>query len=116
MKRSRKHQGKVGGETPSPINLMAVIREIATSSENIFFANHAYERLMLRGFNDKDVIDGLKIGDIDGPVTPGENNKEWVCKVVFPEPDVNGRRSIGAITIVLDEQEIFIKTVMWITR
>jgi len=94
---------------------MELIREIAASSENVFFSKHAIDRLRRRGFADKDVIDGFKIGDIEGPVTPGDNHDEWKCKVVFPEPDINGRRSVGVVTIVIEKQELLVTTVMWVT-
>ena len=108
--------GTYPGDPPKPTALIARIREIAKKSENVFFSDHASERLLERGLTDLDVIRGYRIGDIVGAISPGERDDEWVCEVVFPSSNELGRREVGVITIVVKASRLRIKTVMWKDR
>ena len=101
---------------PSVPYLISVIRRLALDSRNVFFSTHALDRLDERGLTDAAVITGFKIGDIEGNVEPGQRTNEWKCVVVFPDPDLDQRREVAAVTILIDERELYVKTVMWRTR
>jgi len=101
-------------EPPSPLQLIEQIRQIAKQDDgSIGFSNHAIERLLSRGYSDRDVLRGFRIGDIKGPILPGDKSSEWKCEVVFPGTEERGSRNIGVVTIVQRGSRLFVKTVMW---
>lgn len=79
----------------------------------MFFSQHAAEQLLNRGYADRDVIAGFRIGDVIGEVRPGSKPGEWVCEVIFPGREDSGSRNIGVITIVQRGVRLFLKTIMW---
>jgi hypothetical protein len=52
----------------------------------------------------------LRGGDIRGLIEAGKAKGEWKCKVVM---NLKGSREIGVVTIVVNGQRLFIKTVEW---
>lgn len=89
---------------------MAIVRIIAGDSAKVGFSKHARERLSLRGISNIEAIRVLRLGDIKGKVTPGNQSGEWRCKVTAP---LRGSREIGVVTIVCHESTLFVKTVEW---
>ena len=106
--------GSWPNEPPSPSALIKQVRHIAARDDaSVLFSHHAEARLLQRGYNDRDVIRGFRIGDIEGPVLPGNKSGEWQCEVVFPGTEERGSRNIGVVTIVQRGNRLFVKTVMW---
>ena len=102
---------------PSPRMLIAQIRAIARRDDgSVLIRGHAEERLRERGLNDRDLMRGLVIGDIEGSIRPGAFQDEWECEVVFPSSEERGSRNIAAVTIVMADDRLRIKTVMWKDR
>lgn len=93
--------------------MMAKIRTLAQTSERVLFSRHALSQMDARGLTDIDVIQALRLGEISGepwfePEIGGRG-----CKVVFRP---RGSRMIGVITVVLDDEELLLKTVEWEDR
>jgi hypothetical protein len=63
-----------------------------------------------RGITRLDAVRVLQRGSISGDIEPGRNPGEWKCKVVAR---LKGSREIGAVTIVVEERKLFVKTVEW---
>jgi hypothetical protein len=59
-----------------------------------------------RGITDREAIRVLQTGE--GDIEPGKGRGEWKCKFVAP---IKGRRQIGAVTLVLVNGRLFVKTV-----
>jgi len=95
---------------PRPGELMKAIRTLAKSSANVYFGDHARQRILERGINDEDAIRVLVLGEIRGDIAPGHNVGEWKCKVVAR---IKGSREIGVVTITLNMSKLFVKTVEW---
>lgn len=109
--------GRWPDEPPVPFLLIRQLRQIAARDDgSVRFSHHAETRLLERGYNDRDVILGFRIGDIQGPILPGDKSGEWQCEVVFPGTEERGSRSIGVVTIVQRGNRLFVKTVMWKDR
>jgi len=100
-------------DPPKGATLIQQIRAVSSDSGKVFFSRHAQEQLLMRGYSDRDVIAGFRIGDVVGDVTPGNKPGEWVCEVIFPARQDRGSRNIGVITIVQRGVRLFLKTVMW---
>jgi hypothetical protein len=98
---------------PHPGDLMKTIRDLA-AQQRITFSNHAFGRSSRRTISYRDAEKVLRMGEIEGEITPGENPGEWDCLVVGKR-ELNGR-DIGAATIVASEQRLIIKTVKWKDR
>lgn len=98
---------------PRPHQLLAIIRRLATDSSKVFVKNHASERMEERGITRLDAIRALKAGDIVGDIEAGANSGEWKCKVVERR---KGARALGVVTIVVNQDRLFIKTVEWEDR
>jgi hypothetical protein len=65
---------------PRPADLMKAVRALARDSGNVFFNAHARERMVERGFTDRDAIRVLTLGEIKGDIIPGAKAGEWKCK------------------------------------
>lgn len=89
---------------------MRTIRMLAKDSGNVFFSQHARDRLSERGLTDVDAINVLKTGEIKGAVTPGAAAGEWKCKVTAR---LVGTREVGVVTITQSMTRLFVKTVEW---
>lgn len=85
------------------------IRELAAISDNIDWAVHALRRMRERSILDADVLRTLRLGIIEGQ--PEQTlRREWKCKMTRP---IKGNREIGVVTIVMQSNRLFIKTVEW---
>ena len=62
-----------------------------------------------RGINVTDLYRILRNGHVDETPILTEQ-KEWKCKVVYR---LHGRRDAAAVTIIMDNSELLIKTVYW---
>ncbi|MDE2486136.1 MAG: DUF4258 domain-containing protein [Alphaproteobacteria bacterium] len=90
--------------------MMAKIRELAADSAKVFFSPHAQEQMAKRGITDAEVIRGLKLGEISGLPWHEPEIGGRACKVVFRP---RGSRAIGVVTVVLEIEELVLKTVEW---
>jgi hypothetical protein len=90
--------------------MMDKIRAVAAVSANVFISPHARERMEQRGITDVEVIRVLRTGDIAGLPWHEPEIGGRACKVVF-QP--RGSRAIGVITVVLEAEELLVKSVEW---
>jgi hypothetical protein len=95
---------------PHPGTLMARIRELAKSGA-YSWGNHVFERSGQRDIDLPDAIGVLRLGEIEGPITPGNNPGEWKCKVAGP---IDGSsRDGGVVVVVIQNNHMFLFTVAW---
>jgi hypothetical protein len=95
---------------PRPAELEAIVREIALLDRHVYLGPHALERMEERGITRIDALRVLQRGSVTGEIDPGRNRGEWKCKVVAR---LKGSRDIGVVTVVVEEQRLFVKTVEW---
>ncbi len=94
-----------------------LIKAAAQDSDKVIFSDHAQERMAERGFDIADVFWVLENGHVyQDPVLEsfewnGNEHKLWN---VIIEKNFSGNRDIGAVTIILQDGDLFIKTVEWI--
>ena len=86
-----------------------VVRERAEDSGNVFFGEHAWDRVEQRSITRADALTILRRGFVEGEPTKTERG-EW--KVMMTRR-LNRSRSAGVVTIILDRDGLFVKTVMW---
>lgn len=95
---------------PHPGTLMARIRALAKSGA-YSWGNHVFERSSQRDIDVPDAISVLKLGEIEGPITAGDNPGEWKCKVTGP---IDGSsRDVGVVVVVIQNNHMFLITVEW---
>lgn len=107
---NERRPAKAASITPRPEFLLATIRQLARSSDNVAWSDHALDRMDERGITDKQALEVLRNGDIEGGIVNGNNRGEWKCKVVAP---VKGNREVGVVTIVIKDRQLLVKTVEW---
>ncbi|MGR3718347.1 MAG: DUF4258 domain-containing protein [Thermohalobaculum sp.] len=96
---------------PDPRKLREIARFIATeNTQNLFFTDHALERMEDRDIPDVTVYRVLRNGHIKGDPEPGKNEGEWIIKICDA---VRGRREVGVVTIVVNDKKLVITTVEW---
>ena len=99
---------------PHPGDLIKVIRALAAAGK-ISFTDHALnDRMPARGIDIDDVLSIFRLGDIDGPITIGNQPGEWRCLV-------RGRlewalRDGGVATVVVRRDRIIVVTTEWMDR
>ena len=86
-----------------------VVRERAEDSGKVFFGEHAWVRIEERGITRADALAILRRGFIDGEPKRTENG-EW--QVIITRR-LNRSRSGGVVTVILESDGLFVKTVMW---
>ena len=86
-----------------------LIRETAKDSGNVILGSHARRRMNERSIDSPDVMRILCNGYVDDLPIKNEHG-EWQCKVTLK---LRGQRTAGAITIILLDERLFIKTVEW---
>lgn len=96
--------------TPRPEFLLASIRHLARTSDNVGWSDHALDRMDERGITDKQALEVLRKGDIKGRIVNGNKVGEWKVKIVAP---VKGSREVGVVTIVIKDRRLLVKTVEW---
>lgn len=87
-----------------------LIRRISEDTRNIIFGNHATDRMEERGITPNEVIQVLKKGHVYDMPVPGKKKSEWKCKV---ERHARGNRDIGVVTIIMQEQRLFLVIIEW---
>jgi len=95
---------------PHPGVLMARIRELAKQGA-YSLGLHVFDRRDERGIDIPDAVEVCRVGEIDGPITPGINPGEWKCKVTATLD--RSTREIGVALVVIRDEELFFTTVEW---
>ena len=86
-----------------------IINEAAQHTATVVFGDHALQRMAERGVLDVEVYRILRTGYVTE--WPERTDKgEWKCKVV---KKLRGHREVGVITIIVNRNRLFIKTVEW---
>jgi hypothetical protein len=89
---------------------MARIRHLAAQG-TYSWGPHVFERRAERNIDLTDALDVLRLGEIVGTITPGENPGEWKCKVTAKLERSN--REIGVALVVVRDEHLFFMTVEW---
>ncbi|MBM7851476.1 hypothetical protein JOD31_001701 [Methylopila capsulata] len=100
---------------PRPSDLEATIRRLAIDPDNVRWRSQAYETHAEKRQGERDIFDDmmfdvLRTGYLAGDIEPGSRPGEWKAKMCKA---MRGRREIGVITIVINMQKLFVKTVEW---
>jgi hypothetical protein len=100
---------------PRPSVLEKTIRLLALDSRNVrwkasSYETHAESRMDWRDITDKMMFDVLRTGFLKGEIEPGRSPGEWKAKMV---KQMKGNREVGVVTVVINSQRLFIKTVEW---
>lgn len=106
----RKVAAKVVNFRPRANELEGTIRALATKVVSPGFSEHALVRMDERGITTLDVMHVLKVGSIKGEIEAGRAAGEWKCKVVA---NIRGNRDAGVVTVVINREKLFVKTVEW---
>jgi hypothetical protein len=85
------------------------IREAAAVSGNVILSTHAKARMLERDISKRDIYRVLLQGDIEGNPETTERG-ECKCKLTL---QLRGRRVAGAVTVIMLDGRLFIKTVEW---
>lgn len=97
---------------PHPGRLMAIIRRLAQQG-HYSFSEHAFdERMVERGFDAEDILKIMALGEIEGPIRPGNKEGEWRCRVVGKLAWTS--REAGVVTVVVREARLIFVTTKWI--
>ncbi len=99
---------------PNPGDLIRTIRKLAAEQRYAFSVHALDERMGERSIEISDVLEILRLGDIEGAITPGKNPCEWKCLV-------RGRpkwasRDAGVATVVVRADRLIIVTTEWMDR
>jgi len=100
---------------PRPAALERRIRELAQDSRNVRWRSKTYEthataRMEWRDITDRMMFDVLRTGYLTGDIEPGKNAGEWKVKMC---KQLKGQREVGVVTIVINLERLFVKTVEW---
>jgi hypothetical protein len=95
---------------PNTRSVETMIRQLAASSDNIAWSDHAFERMTERGITDVIALDVLRTGFCNGVIEAGKKPGEWKAKMTKP---VKGRREVGVVVLTVRNARLFIKTVEW---
>ena len=104
------HSPRVAPMRPNPAKLEARIHELAMESCNVAWGPHAFGRMGERDATDVMMFEVLRTGTLRGDITPGKNPGEWQCRLV---KQMRGRRELGVATVIIRNEELFVKTVRW---
>jgi hypothetical protein len=100
-----------GAMRPRPDELQRRIRQLAADSGNVIFTDHAADRMVERGIDDKDVFRILETGLVDiHSIDPAKEPGDWKCKVT---QRMKGSREVGVITVVSSGDKLIIITTEW---
>lgn len=86
------------------------IRAIAADDERITWGEHAFERSDERDITIDDALAILRRGFLDDHIEAGKLPGEWKGKMTM---HLKGRREAGVVVIVINDRELFVKTVEW---
>lgn len=87
-----------------------VVHERAKTTEKVFFGPHAWERIEERSITQVEAYEILRRGYVDGDPTR-EADGSW--KVIMTRK-MNRSRTAGVVTLIVSgDEDLFVKTVMW---
>jgi hypothetical protein len=86
-----------------------VIHQSAQDAGNVVLGEHALERMSERGIFTTDVLRILRTGWVDDEPERTDYG-EWKCKMTL---DINRGRTAGVVTIIMQNDMLFVKTVEW---
>ncbi len=101
--------------TDRPVPLMnakraeATIRALALEPARVTVTFHAQDRMLERGFSNRDLINVLTTGQVLAQPTLTERG-EWKCKVV---KRLRGSRDAGAVTLIAKGDRLIVVTMEW---
>lgn len=100
---------------PRPSVMEATVKRLALDSSNVrwksqHYMTHAASRMDWRDITDHMMFEVLRSGYIKGDMEPGKNTGEWKLKMC---KKLKGMREIGVVTVVINEEKLFIITVEW---
>lgn len=112
--KSNPHHGLVPFR-PRSDALEKTIRRLALDSRNVRWRSMRYEshcesRMDFRDITDRMMFDVLRTGYLKGDIEPGKNPGEWKAKMA---KQMKGAREVGVVTIIINQERLFIKTVEW---
>ncbi|MGN6057514.1 MAG: hypothetical protein ACTHOI_02900 [Sphingomicrobium sp.] len=98
-----------------PSEVEALVHELAKDSKNVrwraqSYETHAESRMEWRGITDLMMFEVLRTGQIRGPVELGKYPNEIKVKMV---KKLKGVREVGVVTLIINSQRLFVKTVEW---
>src|SRR5689334_15079494 len=96
--------------TPSARSIEVMVHQLAQSTDNISWSDHALERMEEREISDVVAVDVLRYGTSKGAIEPGKNPGEWKVKMTMP---VKGRREVGVVVLTVRNARLYVKTVEW---
>lgn len=107
--------GRVVELKPRPGDLEKVVHALAMDSKNVRwqaagYQTHTVKRSTTRDITDQMMFEVLRTGMVKGDVEAGKYPGEWKIKLV---KQMKGRREVGVVTIVVNRQKLFVKTVEW---
>ena len=91
-------------------DLEQTIKNLAQTTSNISWSQHAQDQMVARDISDAEAVKVLRSGFIEGEIEAGKYSGEWKCKMVAR---IKGNRDVGVATIVVNSQRLYIKTVEW---
>lgn len=99
---------------PHPGDLIKIIRDLAERGKLAFTKHALDDRMDDRGIEVGDVLDILRLGDIEGAIKTGAKPGEWRCLV-------RGRlewagRDAGIATVVVRKDRLIIVTTEWMDQ
>lgn len=101
---------KIKDFRPRIADLTKIINQLALDTGKISWSKHAQDQMYERDISDTNALRVLRNGDIEGDIVPGRSAGEWKCKMVAM---IKGNRDVGVVTVVVNGQRLFIKTVEW---
>lgn len=112
---SDQNPAKILPLVPRPSEVQKLVNRLAQDSKNvrwraISYETHAEGRMELRDITDKMMFDVLRTGYVKGPIELGKNPGEIKVKMC---KKMKGLRDVGVVTIVINSERLFIKTVEW---
>lgn len=101
---------QVAALIPSTRAMEVMVHQLAQSTDNISWSDHALERMEEREISDVVAVEVLRHGTLEGAVEPGKNAGEWKAKMTMP---VKGRREVGVVVLTVRNARLYVKTVEW---
>src|SRR5262245_61799984 len=95
---------------PHPGKLMKRIRELEAQGA-YSWGHHVRTRVSQGDIDINDAAQVLRLGEIEGPIEPGDAPGEWKCKVTA-KPYKSSRR-LGVAVVVVRDNHLFLMTVEW---
>ncbi|MET3925916.1 hypothetical protein [Devosia sp. 2618] len=112
---SEQDPAKIVPLVPRASDVQAMVNRLAQDSKNVSWRaqtheTHAEGRMELRDITDRMMFDVLRLGYVKGQIELGKNPGEIKVKMC---KKMKGLRDVGVVTIVMNSERLFIKTVEW---